>query len=99
MIFGITTRNLIRERDPEKRTNILEAIDKEAVTKNLMNILDIRNKEEQQIGNTPSHVVQIKKYLKALDLIVSCPIEYGTAGMDKEECILRFFVLLTFPDF
>lgn len=85
---GITARNLKRERDPEKRTNILEAVDKEAVTKNLMNLLDIRNKEEQQIGITPSHIAQIKNYLEALDLIVSCPIEYGTAGMEKEERIL-----------
>lgn len=35
-----------------------------------------------------SHVVQIKKYLEALDLIVPCPVEYGTAGMEKEERIL-----------
>ncbi len=86
--LGITARNLRRERDPEKRTDILKAIDKEAVTRNLMRILDIRNREEQKIGITPSHTVQIKKYLEALDLIVSCPIEYGMAGMEPEERIL-----------
>ena len=86
--LGITARNLKRERDPEKRTDILEAIDKDAVTKNLMKILDIKNQEEQRIGITPSHAVQIKKYLEALDLIVPCPIEYGMAGMEPEERIL-----------
>ncbi len=86
--LGITERNLKRERDPEKRTDILKAIDKETVTKNLMKMLDIRNQEEQKIGITPSHIVQIKKYLEALDLIVPCPIEYGMAGMEPEERIL-----------
>ncbi len=86
--LGITARNLKQERDPEKRTDILKAIDKEAVVRNLMKILDIRNKEERKIGITPSHVVQIKKYLEALDLIVPCPIEYGMAGMEPEERIL-----------
>lgn len=86
--LGITARILKKERDPGKRTDILKAIDKEAVTRNLMKILDIRNQEERKIGITPSHVVQIKKYLEALDLIVPCPIEYGMAGMEPEERIL-----------
>ncbi len=86
--LGITARNLKQERDPAKRTDILKAIDKETVTRNLMKILDIRNQEEQEIGITHSHIVQIKKYLEALDLIVPCPIEYGMAGMEPEERIL-----------
>ena len=86
--LGITARNLKRERDPGKRTDILDVIDKETVIKNLMKILDIRNKEEQKIGITSSHAAQIKKYLEALDLIVSCPMEYGIAGMEAEERIL-----------
>ena len=86
--LGITAKNLKRERDPKKRTDILRAIDKEAVTKNLMKILDIRNKEEQKIGITPSHVTQIKKYLEALDLIVPCPVVYAAAGIEPEERIL-----------
>lgn len=86
--LGITAANLKKERNPEKRTDILDAVDKETVTKSLMNILDIRNKEEQTIGITSSHVAQIKKYLEALDLIVACPIEYGTAGIEPEEHII-----------
>ncbi len=52
------------------------------------NFENIKNQEEQKIGITPSHVVQIKKYLEALDLIVPCPLVYGIAGMEPEERIL-----------
>ncbi len=86
--LGITAHNLKRERDPEKRTDILNAIDEQAVTERLMQILEIRNKEEQTIGLTSSHVAQIKKYLQALDLIVICPTEYGTVGIEPEERVL-----------
>lgn len=40
-----------------------------------MELLDIRNKEEQSIGITPAHIAEIKQYLSALELIVDCPIE------------------------
>lgn len=83
--LGITARNLRNERDPEKRTDALYEIDREAVTKRLMEILEIRNREEQSVGLTQSHVAQIKKYLEALDLIVTCPLEYGTTGIEPEE--------------
>ncbi len=86
--LGITARKLKRERDPKKRTDILKAIDQEAVTQRLMKILDIRNQEEQKIGITPSHVAQIKKYLETLNLIVPCPVVYGIAGVEAEERIL-----------
>lgn len=46
----LTAANLRKERDPEKRTEALDAIDTEAVTRRLMELLDIRNKEEQSIG-------------------------------------------------
>lgn len=86
--LGITSRNLKNEKNPEKRTDILEAIDKESVIRNLMKILDIRNKEEQSIGITTSHITQIKKYLEALDLTVSCPIVYATPGIEAEERVI-----------
>lgn len=86
--LGITARNLRNERDPEKRTDALYEIDREAVTKRLMEILEIRNREEQSVGLTQSHVAQIKKYLEALDLIVTCPLEYGTTGIEPEEKVL-----------
>ena len=71
----LTASNLRKERDPEKRTEILDHIDTESVTQRLMELLDIRNKEEQSIGITDTHIREIKEYLSALELIVNCPIE------------------------
>lgn len=86
--YGITARNLRMEKDEEKRTNILDQIDRESITQRLMEILDIRNKEQQTVPLTESHVILIKKYLEALDLISNCPIEAGERGIQKEERIL-----------
>ncbi len=71
----LTAANLRKERDPEKRIDVLDRVDTEAVTRRLMELLDIRNKEEQSIGITPAHIAEIKQYLSALELIVDCPIE------------------------
>ena len=71
----LTAANLRKERDPEKRTDVLDRVDTEAVTRRLMELLYIRNKEEQSIGITPAHIAEIKQYLSALELIVDCPIE------------------------
>lgn len=73
--LGSAADVLRRERNPERRTDILDRIDKEAVTKRLMDMLEIRNQEEQSIGITNAHVEEIKEYLKALDLIVDVPNE------------------------
>lgn len=73
--LGSAADVLRRERDSERRTDILDRIDKEAVTKRLMDMLEIRNQEDQSIGITNAHVEEIKEYLKALDLIVDVPNE------------------------
>ncbi|MBR3608104.1 MAG: AAA family ATPase [Lachnospiraceae bacterium] len=73
--LGSAADVLRRERDPERRNDILDRIDKEAVTKRLMDLLEIRNQEDQSIGITNAHVEEIKEYLKALDLIVDVPNE------------------------
>ena len=73
--LGSAADVLRRERDPERRNDILDRIDKEAVTKRLMHLLEIRNQEDQFIGITNAHVEEIKEYLKALDLIVDVPNE------------------------
>lgn len=86
--YGVTARNLRMEKDEEKRTRILDQIDRESITQRLMGILDIRNKEQQTVPLTESHVILIKKYLEALDLISNCPIEAGERGIQKEERIL-----------
>ena len=86
--LGITAHNLKNERDLQKRTNILEAIDKKTVTEKLMKLLNIRNKAEQTVEITPSQAARIKEYLKGLDLIVECPIRNAEMGLEKEERIL-----------
>lgn len=68
--LGSTADVLRRERDPERRSDILDRIDKEAVTKRLMDLMEIRNQEDQSIGITNVHVEEIKEYLKTLDLVV-----------------------------
>ena len=86
--FGVTANNLRTEKDPEKRTDILYHVDKAAITKRLMEILDIRNKGQQTVQVTDSHVILIKEYLKALDLIKDCTIEAGESGLEAEERVL-----------
>ena len=86
--LGITAHNLKNERDLQKRTNILEAIDKKTVTEKLMKLLNIRNKAGQTFEITPPQVARIKEYLKGLDLIVECPVRNAEMGLEKEERIL-----------
>ena len=71
--LGSATQLLEKDPDEEKRTNILSRIDRQAITKKLMELLQIRNQEDARIGITSAHIAEIKEYLKALDLVVDCP--------------------------
>lgn len=86
--LGLTASNLRKEREENKRTDVLDIIDTETVTKRLMEILDIRNREEQSIGINEAHIAEIKEYLEALDLIVDCPIEAVLPDVHPIEHIL-----------
>ena len=77
-----------KDRNPDRRSDILDRIDTESVTKRLMSLLDIRNKEEQSVGITNVHVEEIKEYLKALDLIVDIPEETIVPGAEPLENII-----------
>ncbi len=77
---------LRKQTDEAKRTRILDRINRKAVTKKLMELLQIRNQEDARIGIRDVHVREIKEYLKALDLIVDCPRE--TMGSEPEEYVL-----------
>lgn len=90
--LGSAAEVLRKQPDPEKRTDILDKIDRESVTKKLMEMLEIRNQEDQKVGITQVHVEEIKEYLKALDLVVDCPME--TTVMDAEP---TEYVLFTQP--
>ena len=78
----LTAAALRKERDPKKRTDVLDIIDTEAVTRSRMELLDIRNQEEQSTGITQAHINEIKEYLTVLELIVNCPVE--TAGPNTQ---------------
>ena len=57
----------------ERQTDILSRIDSEQISRRLMEILQIRDREELKVGLESVHILEIKEYLKALDLIVDCP--------------------------
>ena len=73
--LGSAAEILRKQNDPEKRSTILDEIDRETVTKRLMDILQIKNQENMNVGITKVHVQEIEEYLKALDLVVDCPRE------------------------
>ena len=84
----LTARNLRKERDAAKRTDILDEIDTSTVTQRLMALLDIHNRPEQTVRITNAHISEIKEYLAALDLIVNVPIETAEPGTEPVEQIL-----------
>jgi len=86
--LSLAKKNLLRERDTEKRTDILERIDADKIASELMRLLSIINKEETSTNLNDSHVREIKDYLAALDLIEPCPIEYYDTSAESGENIL-----------
>ena len=86
--LGSAAEVLRKQPDPEKRSDILDRIDREAVTQKLMEMLEIRNQEDQRAGITQAHVEEIKEYLKALDLVVDCPTETTVPGGEPTEYML-----------
>ena len=67
-------RNLRKEREEENRIEIFENLDESSVTENLMEILEIKNKDLQTVQITDDHVEEIKEYLEALDLLDECDL-------------------------
>lgn len=86
--LGSAAELMRKEQVPERKSDVLDRIDTDAVTKRLMEILHIRNQEEQFIGITAAHVAEIKEYLLALDLIVDNPVETSIKDADPLEGIL-----------
>lgn len=86
--LGSAAQLLRRERRAELRNRILEAVDKVSITQTLMGTLSIVNEPEQTVKIEPTHVRQIEAYLKALDLIMTCPIESADPEQTEQERIL-----------
>lgn len=76
--LGSTTQLMRKETDPIRKSDILDRVNTDEITKRLMELLDIRNQENLSIGITKAHIAEIKEYLMALDLIVESPIETST---------------------
>ncbi len=79
---------LRREKDETKRTDFLDSFDASEVTKKLMDILKIRNKERQTIEIEDVHVKEITEYLKALDLLEIFYTENIPISNKKQERII-----------
>lgn len=86
--LGSAAQILQKQKTPEMQTDILEKIDKNAITQRLMEMLEIRDRENQKIGITKEHVAEIKEYLKALDLIIDCPSESTIPESRPNEYVL-----------
>lgn len=84
----LSAKNLRKDASLGDNRTILDEIDINSVTERLMEILEIRNKEEQTIGITETHIEEIKEYLKALDLIYYMPQETTIIGADAYENII-----------
>ena len=81
--LGSTAQLLRKARDEDKRTDILDEIDKSQILETLKKILEIKEKDKQTIGVTDTHVTEIKQYLKCLDLIDDLDIETLTGSEGK----------------
>ena len=82
-VLGSTAQLLRKARDEENRTDVLDTIDKSQILATLKKILEIKEKDNQTIGITDTHVEEIKQYLKRLDLIDDLDIETLTGSEGK----------------
>jgi hypothetical protein len=84
----LAARNLARSSDPERQATALLKADIPRVTRRLMDILDIRRAEDLKLGLTDGTAAQIREYLQALDLIVTCPTEFIGVNNERSERVL-----------
>ena len=68
----LSAANLRRDRIAP--SDILDQVDADAITEQLRELLEIRNKEEQTVEITDAHRREIKEYLDLLDLTYDIPI-------------------------
>ncbi len=72
--LALARKNILRGKNSEQHGHILDKIDTQAVTERLMEILNIRNKQNLTVTLTETHAYEIEEYLKALELIDYCPV-------------------------
>ena len=71
--LNLAKKNILKEKNLDLKTDILQKIDERNVLNRLMEILEIENKQNQSVNITQEHVREIKEYLFALELIEECP--------------------------
>ena len=84
----LSRKNMLRERNPALRIDVLDRIDTAEVTERLMEIFDIRNKADRSVELADVHVSEIREYLQALELIENYPVRYAGANNEDTENIL-----------
>ena len=72
----VSAANLRRDRSMP--SDILDQVNTDAITEQLRQLLEIRNKEEQTVAITDAHRREIREYLDLLDLTVDIPIVHMT---------------------
>ena len=70
--FALSKRNIRKDKD--KPSTILDDIDQEQFTLNLKKMLEILNVNEQKVQLQEIHSLEIKEYLKLLDLVFEVDI-------------------------
>ena len=87
--FALARKNLLREKNPALRTDILEKVDLATITARLMEVIHVKNKHDTGVGLKPVHAAEIRDYLSALDLIDNVPVRYAYgAEADADEVII-----------
>lgn len=86
--LGTSANNLRKEKDLTKRTDALDKVNVPTITQKLMDILEIKNKQDRKIEIHPGDIELIKSYLEALELIMDCPTERAQPGLPANEHIL-----------
>ncbi|MBQ7900406.1 MAG: AAA family ATPase, partial [Clostridia bacterium] len=76
--LSISARNLLKDKN--NSIDILSNIDRESVEERLMQTLDILNIEEQTIDVDETCALEIKEYLRLLDLTMEIDEEYLPVG-------------------
>ena len=84
--LSLTARNLLKDRNEPFDLN--ENIDHEAVVNSIKDMLDILNKDEQEIDVDDSHAYQIKEYLSLLDLIMEIDVVHLPNVNDRDKKIV-----------
>ncbi len=81
--ISVTASNMLKDR--ETPINIKEHMDINSITTGMMQMLDIINKEDQNVDIQDIHLFEIKEYLQLLDLVMEIDLEFLPEISKKEK--------------